>query len=56
MTIKRRISKLESMLGGKSDKHYLWVRALYGESKQDAIDRCLRDRGITIGNVGCMWL
>jgi hypothetical protein len=56
MTIKRRIIKLELMLGGKSTKHYLWVRAVYGESKQAAIDRYLQERGITLGDVGYMWL
>ncbi|HEX2243371.1 MAG TPA: hypothetical protein VHK27_08990 [Gammaproteobacteria bacterium] len=56
MTIKRRISKLESILGGKSTKHYLWVRATYGESKEAAIDRHLQERGITLDDVGYMWL
>ena len=56
MTIKHRINKLESMLGGKSTKHYLWVRARYGETKQAAIDRYLRERGITMDDVGCLWL
>ena len=56
MTIKHRLKKLEAALGGKSTKHYLWVRAMYGEGKQDAIDRYLRERGITIDDVGCLWL
>jgi hypothetical protein len=56
MTIKHRINKLESMLGGKSTKHYLWVRGMHGERKQDAIDRYLQERGITLDDVGCLWL
>lgn len=56
MTIKRRITKLESMVGGKSTKHYLRVRAVYGESKQAAIDRYLQERSIRLDDVGYMWL
>jgi hypothetical protein len=56
MTIKHRINKLESMLGGKSTKHYLWVRGMQGETKEAAIERYLRERGITIDDVGCIWL
>jgi hypothetical protein len=56
VTIRRRISKLESMLGGKSTRHYLWVRGQHGETKQAAVDRYLRERDITIDDVGCMWL
>ena len=52
MTIKRRIIKLELMLGGKSTKHYLWVRAVYGESKQAAIDRYLQEHSIRLDDVG----
>jgi hypothetical protein len=56
MTIKHRINKLESMLGGKSTKHYLWVRAMYGETKEAAIESHLQERGITMDDVGCLWL
>jgi hypothetical protein len=55
MNLKHRVNKLEAALGGKSTKHYLWVRAMYGERKQDAIDRYLQERGITIDDVGCLW-
>jgi hypothetical protein len=56
MTMKCRITKLESMLGGKSTKRYLWLRAVYGETKQAAIDRYLQERAITLDDVGYMWL
>jgi hypothetical protein len=56
MNVKHRINKLESMLGGKSNKHYLWVCGQHGETKQAAIDRYLRERGITMDDVGCLWL
>ncbi|HKF94399.1 MAG TPA: hypothetical protein VKB96_07310 [Gammaproteobacteria bacterium] len=56
MTIKHRINKLEAALGGRSTKHYLWVRVMYGERKQDAIERYLRERGITLDDVGYLWL
>jgi hypothetical protein len=56
MTMKCRITKLESMLGGKSTKRYLWLRAVYGETKQAAIDRYLQERAITLDDVGYRWL
>jgi hypothetical protein len=56
MNLKHRVNKLEAALGGKSTKHYLWVRALYGEGKQDAIERSLRERGIILDDVGYLWL
>jgi len=39
MSIKASINKLEAKAGGKSTRHYLSVRATYGEHKQAAIDR-----------------
>src|SRR5215217_7122201 len=56
MNLKHRVNKLEAALGGRSTKHYLWVRALYGEAKEAAIERYLRAHGITLDAVGCLWL
>ena len=44
------------MLGGKSNKHFLWVHGQYCENKQNAIERSLRERGITLDDVGYLWL
>lgn len=56
MTIKRRLARLESTLGGKSSKHFLWVRGAYSESKQAAIAPHLCERGIMIDDAGSIWL
>jgi hypothetical protein len=56
MSIKATLTRLEAKLGGQSTKHYLWVRGVYGESKHEAIDRHLQERGITLNDVGCIWL
>src|SRR5215203_1932061 len=56
MNLKRRINKLEAALGGKSTKHYLWVRGMHGETKEAAIDRYLKEGEITTDDVGCLWL
>ena len=55
MSIKASLTRLESKLGVQSSKHYLWIRGRCGESKQEAIDRHLQERGITLDDVGCMW-
>src|SRR5215207_3329530 len=47
MTIKATLTRLEAKPGGKPIKHYLWVRARYGETKEAAIERYLQERGIT---------
>src|SRR5215212_8842784 len=56
MLIKASITGLEATLSGKSTKHYLWVHVAYGKSKQAAVGRPLRQRGITTDDIECMWL
>jgi hypothetical protein len=56
MTIKATLTRLEAKPGGKPIKHYLWVRGQHGETKEAAIERSLRERGITLDDVGYLWL
>jgi hypothetical protein len=55
VSLEAKITRLEARLGAQSTKHYLCVRAFYRESKEVAINRYLRERGITMDDVGCMW-
>ncbi len=56
MTIKTRVAKLEKESGGQSGKHYIWEAAKKSETKEEAIDRILQERGLTMGEVGYMWI
>lgn len=50
--IKTRVEKMESVLGGKSDLHYVLVFGIKDESMQKSIDRALEQRCITMEQVG----
>ena len=46
----------EKKLDGKSHKYYIWSVAKKGETKEGAIARILKERGLTMDEVGCMWI
>ena len=52
MSVNVRLTRLEAKLDSQSTRHYLWVCGRYGESKQAAVDRYLRERGIILDDVG----
>jgi hypothetical protein len=56
MTTKATLTRLEAKPDGKPTKRYLWVRGQHGKTKEAANERYLRERGITLDDVGYLWL
>jgi hypothetical protein len=52
MTVKRRVKKLEETIGGTSDLYYVYVFTGEGETREQALERTLKDQGLTMADVG----
>jgi len=52
MTVKRRVKKLEESIGGTSKLHHLIVCAGKDESRDEALKRTLKAKGLSMADVG----
>lgn len=50
--VRSRVNKLEAKVRGKSGKHFLHLSLEPEQSKQEAIEQAMNERGITLSDVG----
>jgi len=50
--MKRRVKKLEEAIGGTSNLYWLYVFPGEGETREQSLERTLKDQGLTMANIG----